>query len=296
MLIHGHTSNNALTPLLVDATGRPLVVVDSIGTVTVTGTVSANVLTNVLPANGLSTATLSAPGDALTYTVGDGYSVIGAQVTGTWTGQLEFEVTVDGTNWVSHDVINNVTDQIVNATAGNGVFFATVAAFVKFRIRASALSSGSAVVTLKTGVTGESFHLESPLPAGSNLIGNVNAGGGDKIFSMEAALLRAVSNTALAAGTNVLDDSAVPSAKVWVITQLAMAYVGTVLGVNLEMRIRSGGVDYALYNQTPPVSGSWYDRQGKWVLAAGDNLRLSVSSATLNDDAFLRANGYQMDA
>ncbi len=41
-LVHGQTATDILTPLLVDATGRPLVVVDSIGTVTVTGSVAAD--------------------------------------------------------------------------------------------------------------------------------------------------------------------------------------------------------------------------------------------------------------
>src|SRR5574342_765961 len=141
-LVHGHTSANVLTPLLVDATGRPLVVVDSIGTVTVVGTVNANVLTNVFPPDTIETTTLDAPNEALTHVIGDGYSAVGVQITGTWTGQLEFEITVDGTNWIAHDILNSATDQIVNATAGNGLFFASVGSFRQMRVRASALSSG----------------------------------------------------------------------------------------------------------------------------------------------------------
>ncbi len=52
-LIHGQTTTNILTPLLVDATGRPLVVVDSIGTVTIAEPVDVNI---VSPLDGVNVA------------------------------------------------------------------------------------------------------------------------------------------------------------------------------------------------------------------------------------------------
>ncbi len=117
---------------------------------------------------------LNAPGQALSIPVNYGYMAIGVQVTGGWTGQLEFEASVDGAAFESHDMIRNLTDDVANATASNGIFFAGVAAFQTFRVRASALSAGAATVTIRLSVGQESVHLESPIPAGSHTIGNVN--------------------------------------------------------------------------------------------------------------------------
>src|SRR3990167_1506957 len=114
----------------------------------------------------------------------------------------------------------------------------------------------------------------------------VQASGGDKIFSYESAVGQETSNLALAAGTNSINGAAVPAGKVWVLTNFAIRYSGTVAGVALYAALVLAGSARTLFNQLTVTSGLYYDRQGQWVLAAGGNALLTVSGATLNDDAY----------
>jgi hypothetical protein len=143
------------------------------------------------------------------------------------------------------------------------------------------------------------------IPSGSNLIGDVQArnlgyisGAWQKDplrFGYSGQVYERVVNTALAAGVNNLDTSAVPAGRIWVVTSIACHYVGTVAGVVILVVIQQGANLLALYNVTAVVSNQYYDRQGQFILAAGDFVRLTVSGATLNDDARLFVNGYYVD-
>lgn len=124
----------------------------------------------------------------------------------------------------------------------------------------------------------------------------VAADGGDKIFSVEAPIALDVSNTALAAGSNTLTTTAVPVSKLWIITHISWKYVGTVATVQLVPFLTIGGVAVQVTSNIPPVSNQWYDRQGQFVMGAADTISLQILFATLNDDGFLRASGYQMGA
>lgn len=73
---------------------------------------------------------------------------VGVQVTGTWSGTLQFEVTIDGTNYVAI-IGTNVTSGAENATTSiNGVYKFDVVGVLAARVRATAWASGSAVVTI----------------------------------------------------------------------------------------------------------------------------------------------------
>ena len=108
-------------------------------------------------------------------------------------------------------------------------------------------------------------------------------------------LLSLVGNLALGAGYNELSLAAVPAGVLHVYTNLAIIYNGTVANVVLDCGIVRGAVDYVLYGQSPPVSGVNYDRQGMWVLEAGDVLRLRIWGATALDSARLCGTGFVVD-
>ncbi|MDP2324162.1 MAG: hypothetical protein Q8N51_09045, partial [Gammaproteobacteria bacterium] len=111
------------------------------------------------------------------------------------------------------------------------------------------------------------------------------------LFGYSDTLALEASNLALAAGTNTLDASACPAGYIWVVTSILIMYVGTV-PAGIFTDLISGANTLALYRQFSPVSGAGYDRQGFWVLKAGDYLRCVVTGATLNDDLYLHASGY----
>lgn len=73
---------------------------------------------------------------------------IGVQVAGTFSGTLQFELTIDGTNYVAV-LGNSVTTgaQSVTTTA-TGIFFFNVVGAFRVRVRSTAWTSGSATVTL----------------------------------------------------------------------------------------------------------------------------------------------------
>ena len=110
-----------------------------------------------------------------------------------------------------------------------------------------------------------------------------------------AALRSHVENLALGAGLNNLDVAAVPANKLHVYTNITLRYDGTVATVELACGILVGASYFQLFSQSPPVSTITYDRQGTWVLAAGDVLRMVVVNATAGDDAYLYATGFVVD-
>jgi len=108
---------------------------------------SAGVITVLPIVAGTTTGTIDADEEAITITLTANVATVGVYVSGTYTGQLEFESTIDNTNWFAHDVQSGVGN-FVNATTGTGNFIAQIGGFLKFRVRASFFSSGAAIVTL----------------------------------------------------------------------------------------------------------------------------------------------------
>lgn len=108
-------------------------------------------------------------------------------------------------------------------------------------------------------------------------------------------ILRVWSNTALSAGNVDVDDSAVPTGELWVITNFSASYTGTVTNVSLRFTIKSGASRYTIYHQGGLSSALYVDRQGLWILKAGDILSVRVLNATLNDDLNAEAIGYRVD-
>lgn len=74
---------------------------------------------------------------------------VGVQVTGTFVGTLEFQVTLDGTTYVATEALNvGSTGTPVTTTTTTGVFRFPVVGAKLVRVKATAWTSGDAVVTL----------------------------------------------------------------------------------------------------------------------------------------------------
>jgi len=104
-----------------------------------------------------------------------------------------------------------------------------------------------------------------------------------------------VGTTSLAAGTNILLSAAVAADKLHVLQNICYNYTGTVAGVYINVFILHAAVYYYLFGQPPLLTGQMYDRQGTWLMKAGDQLGMVIYGATLNDDAALWTNGYTVD-
>lgn len=73
---------------------------------------------------------------------------IGVQVTGTFSGTLQFEMSLDGTTFVAVQATNVTTGAVGATTTSTGVFRFDVVGALVVRVRATTFASGAAVVTI----------------------------------------------------------------------------------------------------------------------------------------------------
>jgi len=78
------------------------------------------VAVGTMPANVSATGTIDATTESVVATLPNGCASVAVQITGTWVGQLDFQGSVDGTNYQSVEASNGTAS--VNATASNDIF------------------------------------------------------------------------------------------------------------------------------------------------------------------------------
>jgi hypothetical protein len=122
-----------------------------------------------------ASGSLTATSQAVTYSALAGKSTVGVQITGTFVATVTFEATIDGTNWTAINAVTNQTGALVTTATATGLWQIDVAGYIGFRVRCSAFTSGTVVVTCRAGVGDSVFSLDSPLPAGTNVIGALSA-------------------------------------------------------------------------------------------------------------------------
>lgn len=74
------------------------------------------------------------------------------QLTGTWSGTVTFEATVDGTTWVATQMYPSTsltTASLTSTATANGVFVNAAGAYAGLRARFSTATSGSVVMTVR---------------------------------------------------------------------------------------------------------------------------------------------------
>lgn len=145
----------------------------------------------VQTAQNLSTASTA---NAVTLSSLDGVSGVAVQITGTWTGTLILEGSVDGgTNYFTAVAFSYNSSTLVGSTTINGQFVARVAGFSHFRVRCSSTGTGTAVVSIRATIGASVVSVEntvntivtSALPAGTNAIGKLAANSGVDIGDVD---------------------------------------------------------------------------------------------------------------
>lgn len=122
-----------------------------------------------MPINTVATGTIDADEETVNCTLPAGCATVGCQLTGTWVGQINFEGSVDGTNYQPVEASNGTAS--VNATTGNDIFVLPGSGYVNIRVRAESWTSGSCSATLVGSVGTSASILTGALPAGANIIG-----------------------------------------------------------------------------------------------------------------------------
>lgn len=169
-------------------------------TTTVTITASAQSLEPFLPVNA-STANLQVSGNTLLQTL-DGkikspldtlfttsfsnfgnfviptnnHATATLQTSGSSGVQIGVEGTIDGANWVPLQMLLVNTNTFLTSSVVNGIFKISIGGFTSIRVRVVDFNAGTknVSVTLSIRPTHVTTQSLAPLPAGSNLIGNVN--------------------------------------------------------------------------------------------------------------------------
>jgi hypothetical protein len=126
-----------------DGTNDQQVLVDATGNV-------QTAAASVVPATATGTITVGGgAGDNVSLDVG-GYGSAGIQITGTWTGTIDFQATVDGTNWVSIRVLNPNADLRPVNTTTNGMWQVACGGYDQIRcVSVAGISVGPAQIDMQ---------------------------------------------------------------------------------------------------------------------------------------------------
>lgn len=167
----GQTTMSASMPVTIASNQSALPVTTTTSDVTAAGTITTQ---NLVPA-GTATAGSAVLSGAL-----NGAGTASIQVTGTYTGALSLQYTVDGTNWVTvgGTPFLRATTGALSATiasATQDIFQIETVAMAQFRITGLAAMTGTATVSIRVSRASSVMSLDAALPAGTNIIGALSA-------------------------------------------------------------------------------------------------------------------------
>jgi hypothetical protein len=101
-----------------------------------------------------------------------GLTTVAVQLSGSWSGNIIFEGTIDGYTWFADSIVTD-TGVIASSASAPGQFFADVAAYNSWRVRGNGAITGACIATLVGSVNATMITLAAPLPNGGNTIGSV---------------------------------------------------------------------------------------------------------------------------
>lgn len=134
---------------------------------------------NITTQNLVSAGTATAGSAVLTGSL-TGVSVLTVQVTGTYTGALSIQGTVDNATWVTlvqpSGVFTNLNTGVQSATipsAATSIYQVSIGGLKNARITGLAAVTGTAVVTLRAGLSSNQVSVSNSLPAGSAVLGAI---------------------------------------------------------------------------------------------------------------------------
>lgn len=105
------------------------------------------------PAQTKTLTSMTCPGTGCMIIGSQGTGAVGVQVSGTFVGTIQFEGSLDGTTYASVNMTPPGSTSPVTSTTAVGVWTGGVGGLVKYRVRFSSYSSGSAVITTQSAPT-----------------------------------------------------------------------------------------------------------------------------------------------
>lgn len=132
-----------------------------VGTVTTTPSGTQTVTPGLTP-DRIVTTTMTSTANIATIS-GQGAGVLLMNITGTWTGTMSFQATIDGSNWLAVSPPAMVPAGVGTiTTTANGQWRFLVAGWNSFRINPTTFSSGTAVVVLEASQANLAVVVENP--------------------------------------------------------------------------------------------------------------------------------------
>ena len=118
-------------------------------------------------------------------------STLTVHVTGTFVGTLTLQAQLDGATWTNitgpATWVNQATGAYQTSITATGIYQSSVTGYTACRLTMSAYTSGSAVVYLACSDEPGMVAIDTPLPAGSAVIGQVNLTGNGGVVGTKAA-------------------------------------------------------------------------------------------------------------
>lgn len=195
-------------PVNADTSGN---LIESVADVVASGTITTQ---NLVPA-GTATANSAVLSGQL-----NGHGMISVQVTGTYTGALSLQTTLDGTTWVTSAggvFFSRATGAMLGATitsALQGVFEIDCSGSSQIRITGLAAMTGTATITMRATRAGSKLvTLDTAIPAGSAIIGALSANQSSNVSQINAVtplMGNGVTGTGSLRVTVASDNTAIP--------------------------------------------------------------------------------------
>jgi hypothetical protein len=133
------------------------------------------------------------------------------EITGTWTGTLEVEVSADGgVNWIAQSMHLISTALTISSVTGNAIGFLNVSAKTNVRVRATSAWTGTATVKITESLNIASVYIANPIKlvdassSTSQIEANIVAGSTAASSSNTALVVALSPNTPVPAGTNAI--------------------------------------------------------------------------------------------
>ncbi len=307
---------NIKTPatLPVSLASVPSHAVTNAGTFAVQATLTDTAVTGNITTQNLVPAGTATAGSALLSGDLNGMSAIAVQTTGTYTGALSAQVTVDNATWVTlgGTPFLNVNTGVYSATipsAATAVYQLDVAGYRQVRITGLAAMTGTAVVSIRASNGVGMVALDAPIPTGSNVIGALTANQSTNIAQMNGVATtmgagasgtgtqRVVTSTDSTIGTltsitnNVNTVEVAPTTVLngntnvtTAGTRVVLASSTTCKSVTIKAKAANTGIIY--------VGSSTVSSANGFALLAGETVTLDIANlTTVNLDASVSGEG-----
>jgi hypothetical protein len=107
----------------------------------------------------------------------NGCGTVGIQISGTWTGSITSEGSVDGVNYSALPSVAMTSGGVASVWSANNILQMSVAGLANIRMRGTTVTSGTAVISLISNHAVSAVGQVNPTPSGTNIIGGVTQSG-----------------------------------------------------------------------------------------------------------------------